>query len=103
MWNLYDYFVRQYIDFSYYISDNYFYGDTSIESVTIPKGILAIGKSAFEGCTKLKSITVPESVTKIDERAFYNCPNLTFYGESGSYAEKYAKDNNIKFVITQPK
>ena len=41
---------------------------------------------------------IPENVTYIDETAFDNCPNLTIYGVKGSYAERYAKENNIKFI-----
>ena len=45
----------------------------------------------------LTSITIPDSVTSIDGSAFSNCTNLTIYCYQGSYAEKYAKSNNIPY------
>lgn len=42
-------------------------------------------------------VTIPDSVTKISLVAFQNCPNMTIHASAGSYAEKYAKENNIKF------
>ena len=32
------------------------------------------------------------------ESAFKECTNLTIYGNAGSYAEEYAKQNNINFI-----
>lgn len=46
----------------------------------------------------LQIITIPPSVTCIDDNAFWrNGLNLTIKGYTNSYAEKYAKINNIKF------
>ena len=42
-------------------------------------------------------MTIPDSVTSIGEWAFEGCKNLTIYGRFGSYAETYAKENNIPF------
>lgn len=36
-------------------------------------------------------------MTEIDKRAFDGCPNLTIHAPAGSYAEQYAKKNNIPF------
>ena len=103
------------------IPDHAFSGFRSLTSVTIPDGIMLIGKSAFSGCARLMSITIPKSVTCIDiytfercssltsvmipesvtsikYKAFYGCPNLTIHGTAGSYAERFAKENNIPFI-----
>ena len=37
-------------------------------------------------------------VTSIGENAFSNCTNLIIFGESNSYAEQYAKENDLPFV-----
>ena len=58
----------------------------------------SIGDNAFYCCDSLTNITIPDSVTSIGDYAFYNCTNLTIYGYTGSYAETYAKENNIPFV-----
>jgi len=51
-------------------------GKTCSGEVTIPKGVMCIGDSAFSECTGLTDITIPESVTSIDKHAFYRCSSL---------------------------
>ena len=58
----------------------------------------SIGDNAFYCCDSLTNITIPDSVTSIGDYAFYDCTNLTIYGYTGSYAETYAKENDIPFV-----
>ena len=75
-----------------------FWGCTGLTSVTIPNSVTSIGSYAFLECTGLASITIPDSVTSIGYGAFDDCgEGLTIYGYSGSAAEEYAKNNNIKF------
>ena len=74
-----------------------FGGCTGLTSVTIPNNVTSIGAGAFWSCSSLTSITIPNSVTSIGENAFNGCKNLTIYGKKGSYAESYAKNNNIPF------
>ena len=81
------------------IGNKAFYGCTNLTSVTIPKSVTSIGNKAFYGCTNLTSITIPQSVTSIGDYTFTDCNNLTIYGYKNSYAEEYAKTNNIKFAV----
>ena len=74
-----------------------FKGRTDLTSMVIPDSVTSIGYSAFEGCTGLTSIVIPDSVTEIGDWAFYDCTDLTICGVKGSYAETYAKENNIPF------
>ena len=98
IWERRAYYFQEYLDFAYYVETNYFYGNTNIESVIIPDGFYSIGDVAFYGCTNLESVFMPESVSSIGNRAFEQCSeNLVIYGKTGSYAEKYAEENNIKF------
>lgn len=41
-----------------------------LSSVTIPEGIVTIGKYVFSDCPKLKTVTFPASVTALDAEAF---------------------------------
>ena len=75
-----------------------FFQDSDLKEVAIMRGVAEIGDEAFQNCYSLESITIPPSVTKIGERVFFDGTELTIYGESGSYAETYAKANNIEFA-----
>lgn len=72
---------------------------TNLLSVDIPQGIKSISDCSFDSCTNLKDITIPNSVNYIGIDSFCKCKNLTIKCGSGSYAEKYAKDNKIKYEV----
>ena len=74
---------------------------TSLESISVPEGVTSIGIGAFEQDSELSSAFIPDSVTQIEMGAFSNCPKLVIHGYSGTYAEKYANNNNIPFVAEQ--
>ena len=76
-----------------------FFPDNRFDSYEIPDSVTSIGNKAFYGCTNLTSITIPKSVTSIGDYTFTDCNNLTIYGYKNSYAEEYAKTNNIKFAV----
>ena len=75
-----------------------FDGCKGLSDLALPGSVKRIGYCAFSGCEKLKSLTIPESIMEIQDRAFLACPNLTIHAPAGSYAEQYAKENNIPFV-----
>lgn len=82
-----------------YIDDSAFYNCENLSAITIPDKTTEIKYCAFANCKRLKSITIPDSVTKISSSAFYGCCNLTIYGNENSYAQTYAKENNIPFEV----
>lgn len=74
-----------------------------LEKVIIPQSdITTIEKKAFKNTVNLKEIYIPSNVTDISSDAFYNCKNFTMYVEEGSYAEKFAVENNIKYEYYTP-
>ena len=98
--------------------------ELKIYTVDIPHGVPVINWGAFSGCGSLKTWILPNSITQIDDEAFDNCtsleirhihesvvsirsgsfqsirkyPNLTIHASAGSYAESFAKENNIPFA-----
>ena len=90
------------------IGGGVFAGCTSLTDVKISKGLKSINIATFETCTSLTSINIPSSVTSIygnsyNTGSFAGCTNLTIYCEQGSYAETYAKEENIPVVYTDVK
>lgn len=86
---------------------------TSLTSIVIPNNDVYIGFIAFAGCSSLKKVVIPSTVTFIDASAFCSVysdkpseppiAGLSIYCEQGSYADTYAKENNIPVVYTDVK
>lgn len=83
------------------ISSQTFQGCSSLESIILPYQMETIEDNAFKNCTKLKKITIPKATTSISDSAFSYPDKMTIYGVAGSYAEQYAKENDIVFVAQQ--
>lgn len=104
------------------IGDFAFYDCSSLATVSIPNSIKSIGDYAFECCSSLTSISIPDSVTSIGNYVFYGCNkltsisipnsvtsigkggefnNFTIFAREGSYAQTYAKVNNIPFQVLE--
>lgn len=84
---------------SYYQYDRIFGNIDQFDpiSIDIPDGTEKIRTNDFKLSYLMTDITIPESVTNIDKNSFERCHNLTIHAPAGSYAEKYAKENNIPF------
>lgn len=67
-------------------------------NLIIPEGVERIGYQTFGNCSHLSGkIYIPASVTSINN-SFGGILNCVICGISGTYAETYAKENNIPFV-----
>ncbi len=69
------------------------FNQSDITSISLPEGLLSIGKSAFRECQGLKSVTIPSSVLVIEREAFIFCfslSKLTFKGKTRPTIENYA-------------
>lgn len=78
-----------------------FSGCKGLVSVIICEGVREIGDWAFTECKNLTGISIPASTVSIGKEVFNGCPNLTIHTSAGSYAEQYAKENNIPFVTEE--
>ncbi len=93
-----------------YIARSAFSDCASLTNVSIPDGVTKIGDSAFKNCN-LTDVAVPGNVTEIGRLALgyksgkdedggrweKKIPGFAIYGESGSAAETYAKENGFAF------
>jgi hypothetical protein len=59
-----------------YPTPNAFYGNSTIQHVTISDGVTYIGSRSFDGCSALQSVTFPSSLETIGAQAFLECENL---------------------------
>ena len=74
-----------------------FFDNSSLKSIILPDSLECIGDYSF-GYTGIKQITIPKSVKKIGTNAFDGIDGLTIKGFKDSYAETFARKNNINFV-----
>ncbi|MDE6142245.1 MAG: Ig-like domain-containing protein, partial [Bacilli bacterium] len=80
----------------------------NVTQVTLPKTLKTIGKEAFKGCNALRKIFIPTNVTSMGTDVFWTgaywsgsgekAVYATVYTPVGSYAESWAKKNNISYV-----
>lgn len=71
----------------------------ALEKVVVEEGITEIEGSAFAFCAKLKELHLPQSINKIGDHALLMSGSPTLHVYLDSYAEKYAKENNLPTVI----
>ncbi len=64
------------------------------------EGTERIDPRAFSACNRLLSVALPDSVTDIGADAFEGHANLTLIVGRGSYAERYARENGLKYNYT---
>lgn len=84
-----------------YIDKQAFCGLPRLAEVNIPKSVTEILFQAFFECRSLAEIKLSGGLTFIGRDAFGGCPNLTAVVYRGSYAERYCKENNIKFKYAE--
>ncbi|MBP3558877.1 MAG: leucine-rich repeat domain-containing protein [Thermoguttaceae bacterium] len=77
------------------IGSGAFFGCQSLEKVALPEGLQTIDHFAFSGCEALEEILIPDGVTYIASGAFDD--SIRLRGTPGSYAEKYANENDYEF------
>jgi len=73
------------------------YYNSPLSAISLPDGLERIDAEAFGSRSSLRKLYIPKSVKVIDSKAFSTCLNLTLYVEKGSYAESFAKNNNIPY------
>ncbi len=70
-----------------------------LTTVKIGNRVEVIPAYAFTGCDNLKKVYIPDIVINIDPLAFDGCGKVTIVCKNGSYANVYAVQNNIKYIL----
>ena len=79
------------------IPDKAFRSCIYLREISLPEGLRRIGDRAFKACYHLGEVRVPDSLEKIEYGAFSECSELTLRGRPGSYAERWARENRVRF------
>ncbi len=83
---------------------NNIFNYSSVKTITIEDGSkLKLTKNSFYSANLLEMIRIPESITEIEDNLFSNPEKVTIITKSGSAAEKYAKANNINYILEDSK
>ena len=80
---------------------SFFSGCSALEEFSVPRTVNKIKSFAFAHCSNLVKVLIPENVTEIENAAFYDSPNVIIYCYEGSYAQTYAEENSIPYIIIQ--
>ncbi len=70
---------------------------SALTVMVLPEGVETIGKLALAYNRRLRAVYIPDSVNQIDPDFIYKSPGAVICCNPGSYAEQFAKDNNLKY------
>ena len=80
---------------NYFIFDNC----TAVKTVNIGSTVKSIPAYTFSGCSNLERAYFPDIAVQIDPLAFFGCGNVEIVCPNGSYANVYAIQNGIKYIL----
>jgi len=73
--------------------------NSSARKITVPEGILEIGRFAFANCINLEEVVLPRSLKRIEQGAFLYEPRLIISAYKDSFAAKYGADSPAKLKL----
>ena len=73
----------------------------SIRELIIPKGVSFLTGFPYVVIDNLKDIYVTENLEISQLADAKTFENITFHGPAGCAIEQYAKENGLKFVVTE--
>ena len=88
------------------LAESVFYGCRNLSELSLPSTLKSIGASAFTECGSLARLVIPKSVKEISHLAFRNpganfdnvpMETITLVVVPGGYAEKYCRENSLKY------
>ena len=82
-------------------SYNMFANCTAVKTVNIGSTVKSIPAYTFSGCSNLERAYFPDIAVQIDPLAFFGCGNVAIVCPNGSYANVYAIQNGIKYILEE--
>ncbi len=83
------------------IPEGLFIDCTGLTEITIPDTVVSMGALLFTG-SAITTVKIPDSVQKIDDTAFTNVEEqVTIVTTKGSYAQKFAEQNELQVQIVE--
>ena len=70
-----------------------------VKTVNIGDNVKTLSTYTFTGCSSLEKVYIPDIVISIDPLTFDGCGNVAIVCKNGSYANVYAVQNGIKYVL----
>ena len=82
------------------IGQQAFCSNMALVSVTIPESVQVLSLRSFAACPSLRYVRINGSIGLASLEAFADCSeDLTIVGTTGSFAESYAQQANIHFIL----
>ncbi len=82
------------------ISNYYMFANCiAVKTVNIGSTVKSIPAYTFSGCSNLERVYFPDIAVQIDPLAFFGCGNVAIVCPNGSYANVYAIQNGIKYIL----
>ena len=69
-----------------------------VTEITLPETVNYLATYAFGTCPALKNVYIPQGMAFMHAKAFIESPNVVLNVAEGTYAEKYAVTNNLKYT-----
>lgn len=80
------------------VIEPYAFMSTLVKEIELPRSVTEIGTYSFY-TTALTAVKGGENVQTVGSRAFYPSRRLTIYADSENALVRFARDNNIKFIV----
>lgn len=81
------------------IGGSAFSGCTNLRSLTLPGCVKTAYGNAFRDCTNLRALVLPDSLTYMSGNVLRGCNQVVLTVTSGSYAERWAIDHDVSYVV----
>ena len=77
-------------------------GCPNVQTVRLPRSLTAVESRAFAACEGLLFVFFASADAEIAPDAFEGCENLTIYAPAGGSVAAFARENGLRFAVSEP-